>query len=96
MFVLWILQLSETKIFTASNVAVAAAPPPQENVTITKGQRWVESFVLTSALRGPRARRFDGCRYSICDEHTVKKRLSISPTFKRGKKKTHSHVQSRV
>ncbi|XP_061753459.1 ubiquitin-associated protein 2-like isoform X10 [Nerophis ophidion] len=30
-------QLSETKIFTASSVA--AIPPPQENVTITKGQR---------------------------------------------------------
>ncbi|XP_061787235.1 ubiquitin-associated protein 2-like isoform X14 [Nerophis lumbriciformis] len=30
-------QLSETKIFTASSVA--AVPPPQENVTITKGQR---------------------------------------------------------
>uniref|UniRef100_A0A8C5B771 Ubiquitin associated protein 2-like n=1 Tax=Gadus morhua TaxID=8049 RepID=A0A8C5B771_GADMO len=35
----WNEDLSETKIFTASNVAVAAAPPPQENVTITKGQR---------------------------------------------------------
>lgn len=31
------LQLSETKIFTASSVA--SMPPPQENVTITKGQR---------------------------------------------------------
>ncbi|XP_061903559.1 ubiquitin-associated protein 2-like isoform X8 [Entelurus aequoreus] len=30
-------QLSETKIFTASSVATV--PPPQENVTITKGQR---------------------------------------------------------
>ncbi|CAL8298120.1 unnamed protein product [Lota lota] len=35
----WNEDLSETKIFTASSVAVAAAPPPQENVTITKGQR---------------------------------------------------------
>lgn len=33
------LQLSETKIFTASSVA--SLPLPQENVTITKGQRWV-------------------------------------------------------
>ncbi|KAK1880960.1 Ubiquitin-associated protein 2-like [Dissostichus eleginoides] len=31
------LFLSETKIFTASSVA--SVPPPQENVTITKGQR---------------------------------------------------------
>ena len=43
-------QLSETKIFTASNVAVAAAPPPQENVTITKGQRWVETSVFMSPV----------------------------------------------
>ncbi|XP_032437032.1 ubiquitin-associated protein 2-like isoform X3 [Xiphophorus hellerii] len=33
----WNEDLSETKIFTASNVA--SVPPPQENVTITKGQR---------------------------------------------------------
>ncbi|XP_061753462.1 ubiquitin-associated protein 2-like isoform X13 [Nerophis ophidion] len=33
----WNEDLSETKIFTASSVA--AIPPPQENVTITKGQR---------------------------------------------------------
>ncbi|XP_061787239.1 ubiquitin-associated protein 2-like isoform X16 [Nerophis lumbriciformis] len=33
----WNEDLSETKIFTASSVA--AVPPPQENVTITKGQR---------------------------------------------------------
>ncbi|KAK0136401.1 Ubiquitin-associated protein 2-like [Merluccius polli] len=33
----WNEDLSETKIFTASSVA--AAPLPQENVTITKGQR---------------------------------------------------------
>uniref|UniRef100_A0A7N9AT46 Ubiquitin associated protein 2-like n=1 Tax=Mastacembelus armatus TaxID=205130 RepID=A0A7N9AT46_9TELE len=32
-----LMQLSETKIFTASNVA--SMPLPQENVTITKGQR---------------------------------------------------------
>ncbi|XP_068603003.1 ubiquitin-associated protein 2-like isoform X2 [Brachionichthys hirsutus] len=33
----WNEDLSETKIFTASSVA--SIPPPQENVTITKGQR---------------------------------------------------------
>nr|XP_061808237.1 ubiquitin-associated protein 2-like isoform X3 [Nerophis lumbriciformis] len=33
----WNEDLSETKIFTASSVATI--PPPQENVTITKGQR---------------------------------------------------------
>ncbi|XP_061616580.1 ubiquitin-associated protein 2-like isoform X4 [Phyllopteryx taeniolatus] len=33
----WNEDLSETKIFTASTVATI--PPPQENVTITKGQR---------------------------------------------------------
>uniref|UniRef100_G3NKL2 Ubiquitin associated protein 2-like n=1 Tax=Gasterosteus aculeatus aculeatus TaxID=481459 RepID=G3NKL2_GASAC len=33
----WTEDLSETKIFTASSVA--SAPVPQENVTITKGQR---------------------------------------------------------
>ncbi|XP_051926067.1 ubiquitin-associated protein 2-like isoform X6 [Hippocampus zosterae] len=33
----WNEDLSETKIFTASSVATV--PPPQENVTITKGQR---------------------------------------------------------
>uniref|UniRef100_A0AAX7VST5 UBA domain-containing protein n=1 Tax=Astatotilapia calliptera TaxID=8154 RepID=A0AAX7VST5_ASTCA len=33
----WNEDLSETKIFTASSVA--SVPPPQENVTITKGQR---------------------------------------------------------
>ncbi|XP_027891008.1 ubiquitin-associated protein 2-like isoform X2 [Xiphophorus couchianus] len=33
----WNEDLSETKIFTASNVA--SVPAPQENVTITKGQR---------------------------------------------------------
>lgn len=33
------LQLSETKIFTASSVV--SMPMPQENVTITAGQRYV-------------------------------------------------------
>ncbi|KAM6959127.1 ubiquitin-associated protein 2-like isoform 3-T4 [Aplochiton taeniatus] len=35
----WNEDLSETKIFTASSVASVPLPPPQENVTITKGQR---------------------------------------------------------
>ncbi|XP_043993487.1 ubiquitin-associated protein 2-like isoform X2 [Gambusia affinis] len=36
----WNEDLSETKIFTASNVASEAVKPaPQENITITKGQR---------------------------------------------------------
>lgn len=37
------LQLSETKIFTASTVA--SMPLPQENVTITKGQRSLMHFI---------------------------------------------------
>ncbi|XP_041664194.1 ubiquitin-associated protein 2-like isoform X2 [Cheilinus undulatus] len=35
----WNEDLSETKIFTASSVATMPMPMPQENVTITKGQR---------------------------------------------------------
>lgn len=43
------LQLSETKIFTASSVA--SMPLPQENVTITKGQRSLMHFIsLTNAF----------------------------------------------
>lgn len=37
------LQLTETKIFTASSVA--SMPLPQENVTITKGQRSRMHFI---------------------------------------------------
>lgn len=37
------LQLSETKIFTASSVA--SMPLPQENVTITKGQRSLVHYI---------------------------------------------------
>uniref|UniRef100_A0A8C9YRE3 Ubiquitin associated protein 2-like n=1 Tax=Sander lucioperca TaxID=283035 RepID=A0A8C9YRE3_SANLU len=40
----WNEDLSETKIFTASSVA--SVPLPQENVTITKGQRWIDLAVL--------------------------------------------------
>lgn len=44
------LQLSETKIFTASSVA--SMPLPQENVTITKGQRSLMHFIsLNNALQ---------------------------------------------
>uniref|UniRef100_A0A096MFE3 Ubiquitin associated protein 2-like n=1 Tax=Poecilia formosa TaxID=48698 RepID=A0A096MFE3_POEFO len=40
----WNEDLSETKIFTASNVS--SVPAPQENVTITKGQRLIDLAVL--------------------------------------------------
>lgn len=46
-----VLQLSETKIFTASNVS--SVPLPAENVTITAGQRQVCGKVQHLFLEGP-------------------------------------------
>ena len=46
-----VFQLSETKIFTASNVS--SVPLPAENVTITAGQRQVCGKVQGPFPNGP-------------------------------------------
>lgn len=57
-----VFQLSETKIFTASNVS--SVPLPAENVTITAGQRQVCGKVQCLFPNGP-------------DERAARKRVAV-------------------